>query len=73
MQFPKLANLANEIWKWCERRDLDHIHFVKKAPRIDYSKSPLEEIVKIFFDAKLAPLSSILTWRSSAICHLVCS
>ena len=37
------------------------IHFVKKVPGIDHSKSPLKEILKNLFDAKLAPLSSILT------------
>ena len=45
---------------------------VKKVPGIDHSKSLLKEIVKKIFDYKLAPLSSILTWSSSAICHLVC-
>ena len=45
----------------------------KKVPGIDHSKSPLKEIVKNIFDSKLAPLSSILTWSSRAICHLVCS
>ena len=50
----------------------DIVHSVKKLPRIDHSKSPLKEIVKNRFDAKLALLSSILTWSSSAICHLVC-
>ena len=48
-------------------------HSVKKVPGNDHSKSPHKEIVKNLFDAKLAPLSSILTWSSSAICHLVCS
>ena len=50
-----------------------HIYFVKKVPGIYHSKRPLKEIMKNLFDAKLAPLSSILTWSSSAICHLVCS
>ena len=49
------------------------IHSVGKVPGIDHSKSPLKETVKNFFDAKLTPLPSILTWSSSAICHLVCS
>ena len=49
-----------------------NIHSVKKVTGINHSKSPLEEIVKNLFDAKLAPLSSILKWSSSAICHLVC-
>ena len=49
------------------------MHPVKKVPGIDHSKSSLEEIVKNLFDAKLAPLSSILTQSSNAICHLVCS
>ena len=49
------------------------VHSVKKVPGIDHSKSPLKEIVKSLFDAKLAPLSSILTWSSGAICHLVSS
>ena len=49
------------------------IHSVRKVSGIDHSKSPFKEIVKNPFDAKLAPLSSILTWSSSAICHLVCS
>ena len=49
------------------------LHSVKKVPGIDHSKSPLKEIVKNLFDAKLAPLSSILAWISSATCHLVCS
>ena len=38
-----------------------------------YSKRPLKEIVKNLFDAKLAPLSSILTWSSSTIFYLVFS
>ena len=42
------------------------IHSVKKVPRIDHSKSALKEIAKNLFDAKLAPLSSIPTWSSSA-------
>ena len=50
-----------------------HIHSVKKVPEIDHSRIPLQKIVKNLFDTKLAPLSSILTWSSSAICHLVCS
>ena len=45
----------------------------KRVPGIDHSKSPLKKIIKNLFDAKLEPLSSILTWSSSAICHLVCS
>ena len=49
------------------------IHSVKKVPGINHSKIPLKEIVRNLFDAKLALLSSILTWSSSAICHLVCS
>ena len=49
------------------------INSVKKVSEIDHSKSPLKEIVKNLFDAKLASLSSILTRSSSAICHLVCS
>ena len=49
------------------------IHSVKKVPGIDHSKSSLKEIAKNLFDAKLAPLSSILTWSSSTICHLICS
>ena len=49
------------------------IHSVKKVPGIDHSKSPLEEIVKKLFDAKLTLQSSVLTWSSSVICHLVCS
>ena len=49
------------------------VHSVKKVPGIDHSKSPLKEIVKNLFDAKLAPLFSITTWSSSAICHLVYS
>ena len=49
------------------------MHSVKKVPGTDLSKCPLEKIVKNHFDAKLAPLSCILTWSSSAICHLVCS
>ena len=32
---------------------------VKKVPEIDHSKSPIKEIVKNLFDAKLTPLSSI--------------
>ena len=52
---------------------MPEIHSVKKIPGIDHSKSPLKEIVKNLFGAKFAPLSSILTWSSSAICHLVCS
>ena len=47
------------------------IHSVKKVLGIDHSKIPLKEIVKYHFDAKSAPLSSILTWSQSAICHLV--
>ena len=39
----------------------------------NWSKRKLKEFVKNLFDAKLAPLSFILTWSSSAICHLVCS
>ena len=39
----------------------------------NWSKITLKEIVKNLFDAKLAPLSFILMWSSSAICHLVCS
>ena len=50
-----------------------YIHSVKKVLGIDYSKSQLKEIVKNLFNANLAPLSSVLTWSSSAICHLVCS
>ena len=50
-----------------------YIHSIKKIPGIGHSKSPLKEIVKNLFDAKLARLFSILTWSSSAICHLVCS
>ena len=38
------------------------IHSVKEVSGIDHSKSPLKKIVKNLFDAKLAPLSSILTW-----------
>ena len=53
--------------------DFTRIHSVKKVPGIDHSKSPLKKIGTIFFDAKLAPLSYILTRSSSAICHLVCS
>ena len=49
------------------------INTVEKVPGIDRSKSPLKEIVKNLFKAKLAPLSSILQWSSSAICHSVCS
>ena len=49
------------------------LHSVKKVPGINHSKSPLKEIVKNLSDAKLAPLSSILTSSSSAICNLVCS
>ena len=49
------------------------LHSVKKVPGIDHSKSPLKEIVKNLFDAKLVPLSSILTRTSSAIFHLVSS
>ena len=47
------------------------IHSVKKVPGIDHSKSPVKDIVKNLFDAKFAPLSSILTWSSSTFCHLV--
>ena len=39
----------------------------------NWSKSTLKEIVKNLFDAKLAPLSFILTCSSSAVCYLVCS
>ena len=46
------------------------VHYVKKVPGIDHSKSLLKEIVKNLFNAKLAPLPSILTWSSNAICHL---
>ena len=46
---------------------------VKEVPRIDHSKSPLKGITKNLFDAKLAPLSSILTCSSNSICHLVYS
>ena len=53
--------------------DSHDLHSVKKVPWINHSKSPLKKIIKTLFDAKLAPLSSILTWSSSAICHLVCS
>ena len=49
-----------------------YMHSVKKVPGIDHSKSSLKQIVKILFDARLAPLSSILTWRSSAIRQFVC-
>ena len=49
------------------------IYSVKKVPGIDHSKSLLKEIVKNFFEVKLAPLSSILMWSSSVICHLVFS
>ena len=49
-----------------------HVHSVKKIPGIDHSKSPLKDIVKNIFDAKLAPLFTILTSSSSAICHLAC-
>ena len=42
-------------------RGITLIHSVKKVPGIDHSKSSLKEIVKNRFDAKLAPLSSILT------------
>ena len=58
--------------RWLNRQLLlgePNIHSVKKVPGIDHSKSPLKEIVKKLFDAKLALLSSILKWRSSAICH----
>ena len=48
-------------------------HSVKKVPGFDHSKIPLKEIVQNISDAKLAPLSSILTCSSSAICHLDCS
>ena len=54
------------------REEVFYIHSVKKVPIVDHSKSLLKEIVKNLFDAKLVPLSSILTWSSSAICHLVC-
>ena len=37
------------------------VHSIKKVPGIDHSKSLLKKIVKNLFDAKLAPLSSILT------------
>ena len=50
-----------------------NVHYVKKVPRIDHSKCPLKEIVKNLFNAKLTPLSYILTSSSSAICHLVWS
>ena len=43
------------------------IHSVEKVRGIDLSKNQLKEIVKNLFDAKLAPLSSILMWSSSAI------
>ena len=49
------------------------LNSVKKVLGIDHLKSPLKEIVKNLFEAKLTPLSSILTWSSNAICHLVCS
>ena len=62
-----------KIKKIDSRAFLRHIHSVKKVPRIDLPKIPLEEIVKNLFVPKLAPLSSILTWSSSAIYHLVCS
>ena len=57
------------MYEYCE----ENVHAVKKVPGIDHSKSPIKEIVKNIFDAKLAPLSSIVTWSSSAICHLVSS
>ena len=65
----KFSNIHVYVtWKeiWCQNS-------VKKVPGIDHLKSPFKEIVKNLFDAKFAPLSSILTWSSSAICHLVCS
>ena len=56
-----------------ERHPKEKAHSVRKVLAIDHSKSPLKEIVKNRFDAKLAPLSSILSWSSNAICPLVCS
>ena len=55
-----------------DEQALNTVHFVKKVPGIDHSKSPLKEIVKNLLDAKLTPVSSILTRSSSAMCHLVC-
>ena len=46
-------------------RSVCGIHSVKKVLGIGHSKSPLKEIVKSLFDAKFAPLSSILMWSSS--------
>ena len=43
------------------------IHSVQKVPRIDHSKRLFKEIIKNVFDAKLAPLISILRWSSGAI------
>ena len=76
------AFIMNDLWHYlfqktdCAiRRKVGHrvIISVKKVSAIDHSKNPLKEIVKNLFDAKLVPLSSILTWSSSAIFHLVCS
>ena len=66
----------HKILKMCSfSQDLKkfNVHSFKKVPGNDHLKSPFKEIVKNLFDLKLAPLPSILTWSSSAICHLVCS
>ena len=58
---------------WTLKSTFEIIHFVKKIPGTDHSKTLVKEIGKNLFDAELAPLPSILTWSSSAICDLVCS
>ena len=75
----KLIFWKNAIFEKSEKIHSDspkyyaNIRSVKKVQGLNHSKRPLKEIVKNLFGAKLAPLSSILTWSSSSICHLVCS
>ena len=75
LKYTKLSNQCTKNWSVTIflLDALAVIHSVKKVPGIDHSKSLLKEIVKNLFDANLAPLSSILTWNSSAIWYLVCS